>query len=169
MARKCQITYHSQNHTLQTILWHREEEIQNTHSHTTARTQIKKTKQLSIPQGDDFITRMNRKKCVTYAWTKHKTRTNQHKQQPHCLRMDSSQSNHREGGGGAFIITQAKGSLTLAMGRCLLFSVKNESLSIVPFFTLKPPCPGYFMAVISIFDIKCFKEVKFWVEQSVLH
>ena len=25
------------------------------------------------------------------------------------------------------------------------------------------------MAVKSVFDIKCFKDVKFWVEQSVLH
>ena len=25
------------------------------------------------------------------------------------------------------------------------------------------------MAVKSVFDIKCFKDVKFWIEQSVLH
>ena len=56
-----------------------------------------------------------------------------------------------------------QGSLTLAMGKCLWFSVKikvcQSSLS----------SPEYFMAVKSVFDIKCFKDVKFWVEQSVLH
>ena len=46
---------------------------------------------------------------------------------------------------------------------------KNESLSIVPLFTLKLPRLEYFMAVKSIFDIKCFKDVKVRVEQSVLH
>ena len=50
----------------------------------------------------------------------------------------------------------------------MVFS-KNKSLSIVPFFALKLPLPEYFMAVKSVFDIKCFKDVKFWVEQSVLH
>ena len=45
---------------------------------------------------------------------------------------------------------------------------KNKSLSIVPFFAVKLPWPEYFMAVESIFDIKCFEDVKFWVEQSVL-
>ena len=59
--------------------------------------------------------------------------------------------------------------MTLAMGKYLWFSVKNKSLSIVPFFTVKLPWPEYFMAVKSIFDIKHFKDVKFWVEQSVLH
>ena len=42
----------------------------------------------------------------------------------------------------------------------IVFS-KNKSLSIVPFFTLKLPLPEYFMAVESVFDIKCFKDVKF--------
>ena len=46
---------------------------------------------------------------------------------------------------------------------------KNKSLSIIPFFTFKLPLPEYFMAVKSVFDIKSFKDVKFWVEQSVLH
>ena len=50
----------------------------------------------------------------------------------------------------------------------MVFS-KNKSLPIVPFFTVKLPWPEYFMAVKSIFDIKCFKDVKFVVEQSVLH
>ena len=50
----------------------------------------------------------------------------------------------------------------------MVFS-KNKSMSVVPFFTLKLPLPEYFMTVKSVFDIKCFKDVKFWVEQSVLH
>ena len=50
----------------------------------------------------------------------------------------------------------------------MVFS-KNKSLPIVPFFSLKLPWPEYFMAVKSVFDIECFKDVKFWVEQSVLH
>ena len=33
----------------------------------------------------------------------------------------------------------SKGSLTLAMGKCLWVSVKNKSLSIAPFFTVKLP------------------------------
>ena len=44
---------------------------------------------------------------------------------------------------------------------------KIKSLSIVPFFTLKLPWREYFMAVKSNFDIKCFKDVEFLVEQSV--
>ena len=36
------------------------------------------------------------------------------------------------------VVSVVKGSLTLAMGKCLWFSVK-KSLSIVPFFTLKLP------------------------------
>ena len=47
--------------------------------------------------------------------------------------------------------------------------IKNKSLSIVPYFTLKLPWPEYFMAVKYVFYIKCFKDVKFGVEQSVLH
>ena len=42
----------------------------------------------------------------------------------------------------------------------MVFS-KNKSLSIVFFFTLKLPWPEYFMAVKSVFDIKCLKDVKF--------
>ena len=50
----------------------------------------------------------------------------------------------------------------------MVFS-KNDILPIVPFFTVKLPWPEYFMAVKSIFDIKCSNDVKFWVEQSDLH
>ena len=50
----------------------------------------------------------------------------------------------------------------------MVFS-KNKSLSIVPFFTMNLPWPEYFMAVKSVFDIKCSKDVKFWVEQSGIH
>ena len=46
---------------------------------------------------------------------------------------------------------------------------KNKSSPIAPYFTLKLSWPEYFMAVKSIFDIKCFKDVKFGVEQSALH
>ena len=42
----------------------------------------------------------------------------------------------------------------------MVFS-ENKSLSIVLFFTLKLPWPEYFMAVKSVFDIRCFKDVKF--------
>ena len=42
----------------------------------------------------------------------------------------------------------------------MVFS-NNKSLPIVPFFTVKLPWPEYFMAMKSIFDIKCFKDVKF--------
>ena len=42
-------------------------------------------------------------------------------------------------------------------------------LSTVIFFTVKLPWLEYFMIVESVFHIKCFKDVKFWVEQSVLH
>ena len=52
-------------------------------------------------------------------------------------------------------------------------SVSSQALyhwaTALPFFTLKLPWPEYFMAVKSVFDIKSFKDVKFWVEQSVLH
>ena len=34
--------------------WHREQEIQNTDSHTTARSQLKQSNQLSLPQQVDF-------------------------------------------------------------------------------------------------------------------
>ena len=60
----------------------------------------------------------------------------------------------------------SKGTLTLAMVNAYGFQL-NKSLSIVPFFTLKLPISEYFMTVKSVFDIKCFKDVKFWVEQSV--
>ena len=48
----------------------------------------------------------------------------------------------------------------------MVFS-KIKGLSIVPFFTLKLPWPEYFMVVKSIFDIKCFKDVKFGVKQYI--
>ena len=60
----------------------------------------------------------------------------------------------------ARLTRKLKGSLTLAIGKCLWFSVKIKFLSIVPFFTLKLPRPEYYMAVKSVFDIKCFKDVK---------
>ena len=60
---------------------------------------------------------------------------------------------------GPYIKKMHKGALTIPM----VFN-KNKRYSIIPFFTVKLP----FMAVTSIFDIKRFKDVKFWVEQ-VLH
>ena len=46
----------------------------------------------------------------------------------------------------------------------MVFS-KNNSLLIVPFFTVKLPRPEYFMTVKSFSQIKCLKGVKFWVEE----
>ena len=49
--------YH--NHTLQVNPLNREEETQNTNSHTTQERQLKQSNQLSIPQRDVYKTRMN--------------------------------------------------------------------------------------------------------------
>ena len=91
MTRKCH------NHTLQTNQWHREEE--STNGDMTFRTQLKSSKQLSLPQKNEWKPRDNTKYCKTKLGLntyRHKQleqqQTMNKQQQNHCLRTDSSRS-----------------------------------------------------------------------------